>query len=257
MIGAVLAFALGAASLYDQAVATLLHERFTRDDVSYILIEAAGGRVVDARWPDRNRPVAMGSLVKPFTALAYGETHGFRYPEFVCRGTESGCWLPAGHGKVGIVEAIAHSCNAYFDALAAQVRFEDVAAVARQFSIAPPPEGAPPAAYVGREGLWKLRPEETLRALAALVADPRAGAVRSGMAECARHGTGRALGEGLAKTGTAPCSHQPKAPGDGFVVAFDRSDGPRYVLLVRVHGVPGAEAAVVAAQMMRVIREGK
>jgi len=249
--------AVFAASLYDQTVVTLLRERFSRDDVSYILIEVGSGRVVDAQWPDASRPVAMGSLVKPFTALAYGESHAFRYPDFVCRGSESNCWLPAGHGKLGIVEAIAHSCNAYFDALAAQVRFEDVAAVARRFSIAPPPEDAPPAAYVGRLGLWELRPEEMLRAFVALLADPRAGVVRSGMEQCARHGTARALGDGLAKTGTAPCSHQPKAPGDGFVIAFDRADAPRYGLLVRVHGVPGAEAAVIAAQMMRVIREGK
>jgi len=246
-----------AASLYGQAVVTLLHERFTRDDVSYILIETGSGRIVDSRWPDASRAVPMGSLVKPFTALAYGKSHAFRYPEFVCRGTESGCWLPAGHGKVGIVEAIAHSCNAYFDALAAEVRFEDVASEARRFSIAPPPEDAPPAAYVGRQGLWELRPEEMLRAFVALLADPRAGVLRSGMEECARHGTAHALGEGLAKTGTAPCTHQPKAPGDGFVIAFDRAATPRYGLLVRVHGVPGAEAAIVAAQMMRVIREGR
>lgn len=257
MIRAALALALGAASLYDQAVVTLLRERFSREDVSYILIETSAGRIVDAQWRDASRRVAMGSLVKPFTALAYGRSHASRYPEFVCRGSESGCWLPGGHGKVGIVDAIAHSCNAYFDALAAQVRFEDVAAEARRFSIEPPPEEAPPLSYVGRQGLWETRPEEMLRAFLALLSDPRAGVVRSGMQECARHGTGRALGDGLAKTGTAPCSHQPKAPGDGFVIAFDRADAPRYGLLVRVHGVPGAEAAVTAAQMMRVLREGK
>ena len=143
MIRAALALALGAASLYDQAVVTLLHERFRRDDVSYILIETSGGRIVDQQWPDASRPIAMGSLVKPFTTLAYGKSHGYRYPEFVCRGSESGCWLPSGHGKVGIVEAIAHSCNAYFDALAAQVRFEDVAAEAHRFSIAPPRRAMP------------------------------------------------------------------------------------------------------------------
>ncbi len=256
MIRTALALALGAATLYDQAVVTLLHERFSREDVSYILLETGEGRVIDAQWLDRGRPVPMGSIVKPFAALAYGESHGFRYPEFVCRGSAVGCWRPGGHGKVGIVEAIAHSCNAYFDALVADLRFEDVNTVARRFSIAPP-QSARRAAYVGREGLWELRPEETLRAFTALVSDPSATAVRSGMAECARRGTARVLGQGLAKTGTAPCTHQSKAPGDGFVVAFDRTDAPRYALLVRVHGVPGAEAAGVAAEMMRVIREGK
>ena len=253
----VLALALGAVSLYEQAVVRLLHEGFAGEDVSYILIEAQRGRVVDARWPDADEPVPMGSLVKPFTALAYGEAHAFRYPEYVCRGTPSGCWLPAGHGRIGIVEAIAQSCNAYFYALAAELRFVDVAGVARRFSIAPPPEHAPAAAYVGREGLWKIAPSAAVRAFAALASEPSAGTVVAGMVECARRGTGRAVGQGLVKTGTAPCSHERKDTGDGYVVAFDRTDEPRYVLLVRVHGVPGAEAASVAGAMMRVIREGE
>jgi cell division protein FtsI/penicillin-binding protein 2 len=256
-MNAVLALALGAVSLYEQAIVVRLHEGFSGDNISYILIETPGGRLVDARWPDADTPVPVGSLVKPFTALAYGESHAFRYPEHACRGTASGCWLPGGHGRIGIVEAIAQSCNAYFDALAAQLRYEEVATVARRFSIAPPPERAPAAAYVGRSGLWSVSPAGMVRALAALAAEPRAAAIVAGMARCAREGTGRAVGSGLVKTGTAPCCHHPKASGDGYVVAFDSAETPRYVLLVRVHGVPGARAAAVAGAMMRVIREGK
>ncbi len=48
------------------------------------------------------QPIPIGSLVKPFTALAYAETHNFRFPEHVCTGGNS-CWLPKGHGTLGIV----------------------------------------------------------------------------------------------------------------------------------------------------------
>ena len=253
-----LAFVSSTALLWDQAVTRLLHERFSEDErLSYILVHAPDGEVVDARWPQSETPVSVGSLVKPFTAVAYGEAHQFRYPRFTCRGTASACWLPDGHGNLGIREAIAQSCNAYFDALSAELRPADLAAVAKRFSIAPPPEDAPAIAYTGRAGLWQIAPLDIARAYARLAFDPDAVVSRAGMAESARAGTARALRDGLAKTGTAPCSHHPAAPGDGYAVALDRVAAPTYVLLVRVHGVPGAEAAATAARIMRIVREGR
>ena len=51
-----------------------------RDDLSpgkpaYVLVDAATERVLDARWDDLERPLPVGSLIKPFTALAYADTH--------------------------------------------------------------------------------------------------------------------------------------------------------------------------------------
>jgi len=254
ILAVVLAGFATAGSLYEQTVVRLLAERFSSDRVSYLLVDARDGRLVGSRWPAASEPVAIGSLVKPFTALAYGERHRFRFPEFTCEGARSGCWLPRGHGRIGITQAIAHSCNAYFDSLASGVRFEEVAAVALRFGIAAPPAEAPPEAYAGREGLWRVAPLDLARAYGRLLADGDAGFVRQGMAECARSGTARAVGSGLAKTGTAPCSHAPLAPGDGFVVIIDPAESPRYILLVRVHGVTGSVAAVTAGQMVRILR---
>ncbi len=109
---------LAAASLYEQSVAKLFLERFSAPRVCHLFVKASSGEILGERWPDAARPVAPGSLVKVFTALAYGEAHDNRFPEFVCGGEASGCWLPRGHGKIGIVEAVAHSCNAYFRVLA-------------------------------------------------------------------------------------------------------------------------------------------
>ncbi len=254
MWAAVVLLAAGPPPLYEQSVVRALHDRFPAPALSYVLLEARTERVVDARWSDAGRPAALGSLVKPFVALAYGETHGFEYPEFECRGAGGGCWLPRGHGRIGLAQAIAQSCNAYFRALASRLRGEDVAAIARRFGFAPPPDGAGALTLAGYGDAWRIAPAEMARAYAGLLNEPEAAAVLRGMALSARSGTAHAAGSGLAKTGTAPCSHRPHAPGDGYAVLVDGGEG--YVLLVQVHGTTGARAAAIAARMMRVIHGG-
>jgi cell division protein FtsI/penicillin-binding protein 2 len=79
------------------------------------------------------------------------------------------------------------------------------------------------------------------------------------MALSAQKGTGKAAGESLphvsamAKTGTAPCTHAKKAPGDGFALVMSPADHPRAVLLVRLHGRPGFVAAGVAGRMIAAV----
>ena len=78
----------------------------------------------------------------------------------------------------------------------------------------------------------------------------------SGMAESARRGTGAGVGKALkhtaalVKTGTAPCTHPYPAPADGFVVALVPANQPEVLLMIRVHGVAGAKAAVTAGRML-------
>ena len=74
----------------------------------------------------------------------------------------------------------------------------------------------------------------------------------------ARSGTAAAVsrelrGGALAKTGTVPCIHRQKAPGDGLAMVMVPADHPRLALLVRVHGKPGAEAAAIAGRMIAAI----
>jgi hypothetical protein len=80
-----------------------------------------------------------------------------------------------------------------------------------------------------------------------------------GMADSASRGTAAGLATPglhrrlLAKTGTAPCTHRRRAPADGFAMVAWPADSPRYLLLVRQHGVPGAQAAVLAGRMLRAL----
>ena len=254
------------ASLYDQSIAEVLRKEFTSPSLSYLLMDAPTGTIVAARWDEMNRPVPVGSLVKPFTALAYAQSHGYRYPELICRGAADGCWLPRGHGRISIPEAIAYSCNAYFRKLAAQVSHEDIKQIATHYGIRGPVQSLTSPDLVGLGHRLEIPPEQIAHAyleLAGHAASPGIAELLQGMALSARAGTASAIQKSipgvaaLAKTGTAPCLHMPRAPGDGYTIVLYPADSPRWALLVREHGVPGAHAAGVAGAMLRTIVTGR
>lgn len=194
--------------------------------MSLLEIDLATGNVVRREWED-TKPVPIGSLAKPFIALAYAQRHGFVYPRVRCKR----CWKPDGHGEMGIVAAIAQSCNTYFEALRKSVSEDELRSVALRF---------------GLEQLDRAEPEKLLRAYVELyrrAAEPGAASILEGMREAAASGTAKAIGsDAYAKTGTAACTHQPRAPGDGFAVILTPAPQPRTAILVRVHGAPGSAA---------------
>ena len=136
---------------------------------SYVIVDTETSEIVEANWERLDQPIPAGSLVKPFTALAYAARHFFRYPEVRCRGAEDECWLPRGHGTLGVESALAQSCNTYFLWLAGRVLWADIETVARRFGLAAPPMDAPVSAYIGLGTEWKLQPLALLRAYQELV----------------------------------------------------------------------------------------
>lgn len=246
-------------SLFAQSAAETLNRRFPSHDISFLLLDARTGEVLAARWDDPDTPIPLGSLTKPFAALAYGEHHDFQYPEHICHGTETGCWRPSGHGKVDLTAAIAYSCNSYFRMLTADLIASDVSSTATRFGLDLPDGKTSGAAFAGLGPQWKISPLRMVRAYLELARERQNAAVRQifdGMAASARQGTGaevdRALrsSRALVKTGTAACTHSPHAPGDGFTVALFPADDPKILLMVRVHGIPGAQAAKTAGAML-------
>jgi len=251
-------------SLFAQSAGQILNRDFPSGAISFLLLDAPTGRVLASRWDNPEAPIPLGSLVKPFTALAYGEHHGFRYPAHTCRGTATGCWLPRGHGNVDLPSAIAYSCNSYFRVLTAKMTAAEVSPTAIRFGLEPPASGTAGAALAGLGNRWLISPLHMARAYLELVRrrdQPGVREVLAGMAQSAEQGTGaevdRALPypNALVKTGTAPCTHSKRAPGDGFAIVMAPSDNPQILLMVRVHGVPGAQAAKIAGQMLRRIEE--
>jgi cell division protein FtsI/penicillin-binding protein 2 len=222
-------------------------------DVNYVAIDLRSQEVIAREWPDADVAIPVGSLVKPFTALAYSGD----FPEFVCHGSSSQCWLARGHGKIRFREALADSCNAYFLNLARGVDAETLAVAAAKFGI-PAPTSDTAEARIGLGTAWKISPLALVRAygeLAARQREPRVAEILAGLKMAAESGTAKALGRGVyAKTGTArSLGHA----GDGFTMVLDPAEAPRFALLVRVHGVPGAEAAKTAARILHELRAGK
>ena len=226
---------------------------------SYLLVDAANGRVLDARWDDLERPVPIGSLIKPFTALAYADTHRFRYPTITCRGSADACWLSAGHGRVGLAKAVADSCNAYFRQLAQKTAPEALVARLQGFGMRADRGAATPAAMVGFGDALKLAPSAVIRGYLELVSragQPGVSPIVQGMLASARTGTGRGVGaaiggaDALVKTGTAPCSHSPRATADGYTIVIYPADRPRVVLLMQAHGRTGADTAATAGELL-------
>jgi cell division protein FtsI/penicillin-binding protein 2 len=253
-----------APSLFAQSASRTLNREFPNRDISFLLLDAHTGEVLASRWDDPQAPIPLGSLAKPFAALAYGEQHDFAYPVHTCRGSSTGCWRPAGHGNVDLTSAIAYSCNSYFRMLTADLRADDVAPTALRFGLDIPDHESSGASLAGLGPRWRISPLRMARAYIELARErqhPAVNQILEGMSESAQHGTGaevdRALPvpNALVKTGTAACTHSPHAPGDGFTVALVPADDPKLLLMVRVHGIPGAQAAKTAGQMLRRIEE--
>lgn len=252
------------ASLYAQAASRILEKEFSNPDVSFLLIDVRTGELAASHWPDREKPIPFGSLVKPFAALAFSYTHDLSYPVHVCYGEASGCWQPHGHGRMDIASAISHSCNSYFRALTQDLRGEQVLSTARAFGLDAPEPALTGPALMGMGDQWKISPAHMARAYLELYRrrdQPGVVPLLTGMAQSARRGTG--LGVGLAlkngaalvKTGTAPCTHTPRSPGDGFAIALVPAGRVPLLLLLRVHGVPGSKAAATAGHMFQRLEE--
>ena len=238
---------------------------------SYVIVNTETNEIVEVSWERLDEPIPAGSLVKPFTALAYAESHSFRYPEVPCRGAEDECWLPKGHGTVTVEPALARSCNTYFQWLADRVLWSDIESVARRFGLAAPPMDAPTSTYIGLGTAWKLQPLALVRAYQELLrgsGDPGVEPLLQGLALASRSGTGSGVGRALegssalVKTGTSPCIHRRDAKrrtsnGDGYVIALYPAETPRYTMLVQVHGVPGRVAANIGGKILARIVQGK
>jgi cell division protein FtsI/penicillin-binding protein 2 len=251
-------------SLFAQSAAEALNQGFPGEKISFLLFDARTGQMLASKWEHPETPIPLGSLAKPFAALAYGERHNFQYPTHVCGGSATGCWRPGGHGAVNLTAAIAYSCNSYFRTLTADLTAADVLSTASRFGLEQPERETSGMAFAELGSQWRISPLRMARAYLELLEqkqNPAVSQILGGLAASARQGTGAAVDRALrfpnalAKTGTAACTHSPHAPGDGFTVALSPADDPKILLMVRIHGVPGAQAAETAGQMLRRIEE--
>jgi hypothetical protein len=245
-------------SLRAQSTQSALTQRWPRaanPRLSWLVLDITIGQIIAHQGSDPDVPIPVGSLTKPFLALAYARTHN-AFPHVICRGTQDRCWLPRGHGSLGVEDALAHSCNAYFLKLASQTDPNALQSVLKLLGLPSPPAEATPAELIGLDPTWEIAPATLARAYASLLSQPDAASILAGLREAASKGSASALysEDALAKTGTAPCHHRTcVASADGLVIAITPIEDPRTLLLLRQQGSTGAATATLAAQMLHVL----
>jgi hypothetical protein len=183
-----------------------------------------------------DEPQPAGSLLKPFLALAAPPPH----PAFRCAGN---CWLNRRHGRLALPEAIAQSCNRWFDQWSEQIGPATSNQTLARFALPELPEQGWRS--------WRCPPQRLLLAWAELVSrrsDAALEPILTGLRLAAAKGTAQALGPRyLAKTGT---SESKRHAGDGWTLAAWPAELPTKAALYRQHGVPGAEAAARLARWL-------
>ena len=224
-----------------------------------------GGALMTQRPDILDRPVHPGSVAKVFTlraALDAGDVDARSRVE--CRGRESvgnrilECAHPRFGRPLSASEALAHSCNSFFVAVAKRLTWLPIADCLRRAGLPATPAPREPAlGAVGLDGP-QPSPRALLVAFAKIVAEaqrldrPQDRVLLDGLREAARNGTASALGEqgldAFAKTGSGRILGG--APG-GLVVAVVPAGAPRYGVVVIGAGIAGRDAASIAGAALQ------
>ena len=233
-------------SLYAQSIQSALTR--TTPKLEFLVLDLRTHETLADTFHHPEAPIPVGSLLKPFLALAYFKAHPGPSPTVVCHGHPDRCWKDGGHGAITLTDAIAQSCNAFFLSLA-----QGIDPIAIPY-VPPAPGNASPETLIGLTPDWRISPEALAAAYASMLAAPQSPtqtAIFAGMRDSARRGTANRIGSHpggvLAKTGTAPCIDKPcKASGDGLVVAAIPAAHPTLLMLVRKRATTGAMTAAAA-----------
>lgn len=232
------------------------------------ILGSANGDLLDKNYPS-------GSLAKVFTTIAYYQNHRKNFPVLQCPATlpsdPNGCWDRKGHGQVGIVEAIGHSCNVYFTQLSKRTSPEFFRKTLKQFDL-PDAKGVEDiqAVMVGKSLDWTVSPLLLLRAYSAffnggylyphgnlnakhvLLDDPLKKIIEQGMKLSSEQGTStearKATGQPLlGKTGTSLLWTDGKVnwrETQGWWIGFHPAEKPKIAVLTLVRkGRGSADAA--------------
>lgn len=208
-------------------------------------------------------PVLPGSILKTATLIAALES-GVVGPEtrMPCpRKVEVGgrrvdCSHPDLGRPIGPAEALAHSCNAYFAAVAGRLRRESLDGVLVQLGLPPTAPSVPmPAAALGIDGN-RVAADRLLTAILKVTGgtlrlrDDTRRVVLEGLRGAAAYGTASAFGDSgltaFAKTGTAP---MPGGGYEGLVVAAFPAGRPTKAIVLIAPGGTGRDAARLAAEV--------
>ncbi len=236
---------------------------------AYLLVELPSGQVVsESGRRILDTPVAPGSIAKLATLAAVLES-GVAHDgtRIMCRrradvdGRTIECVHPELRRPLDPAEALGFSCNVYFATVARRLERGRLNQALTSLGLPPLDAGTP--VVTGALGLDGIRatPRQLLEAFLRVAGASKTaigltaaqmGVLRRGMELAARTGTASALADagfsGLAKTGTAP---MPGGGYEGLVVALVNTELPTHAIVVVAPGASGADAARLAAGILR------
>ena len=232
---------------------------------AFRIVELASGRTLSVAREDLlSTPVLPGSIIKIATLVAALES-GIVGPatrmvcprEVVIDGRRVSCSHPDLRRPIGPAEALAHSCNGYFAAVAGRLTREALDRALVQMGLPPTPPSVPLAsAAVGIDGA-RIPADRLLGAFVRLTTGtPRLGdetrrVLFDGLRGAAEYGTASAFHErgitALAKTGTAA---MPGGGFEGLLVAVTPADAPTRAVVVLAPGGAGFDAARIAVDRL-------
>jgi len=237
-------------------IETLVKARFEKRGGVVILLDLKNDKSYffgGTQWLDQ--ALEPGSLLKLATAF-YFVDHGldlekYRYPcegHGKWNGKKYYCWKQDGHGRVGLTQALALSCNLYFISLADRIKKPQwLSGLKEQQLIVQSlqPGAYPRLLFIGEGGMLGVQVRDFipwLKWLAGHLADPKYHEILQGMLEAVEYGTGQeAKVPGLTiwgKTGTVE-SDNPLYAHAGFFIGFTKVDQLSVALLVMVEDSHG------------------
>jgi hypothetical protein len=229
-----------------------------KDRGVYVVYDARSLEPLHAETRGRPLPERTPAASVSKTFCAYAALRGGWLGEnetLLCDGDE---WKPDGHGPLTVVDALALSCNAFFEKLGARLTWTSYGDACERLGGISSRLGAKPPNLLDRldayahGSLLATGCEELARIARAVAlagpADAALAAVRRGWREAVVRGTAVAANApGLdvaGKTGTL------KGPdGEKKFAAFAPLAAPRWVLAVRTAGAGGASAAEIAGRV--------
>jgi SpoIID/LytB domain protein len=246
----------------------LAQSRSSSAGPAYLILALPSHKVVAQSRPEiLATPISPGSVMKLVT-LAVAFEQGVAGPDtrLICRrtidvdGRTLTCVHAEFHRALSPVEALGHSCNAYFATLARRIERPVFDRVLVRLGLGPSDPAVPIAtAALGLRGVRVTAPD-ALEAFCRLAGvsrtetrftDDTRRVLRLGLETAARTGTASALAEAgfsaFAKTGTAP---MPGGGYHGLVTAVVNTELPTHAIVVIAPGTSGANAAVLAAEIL-------
>ena len=234
-------------------------------------------------------PIPLGSVIKIFSIIAKYKNHPVNPDEsYFCEGwgkdpgAVSRCWLKKGHGRISLINAVAHSCNTYFYHFVQDIDFTLFVRTLREWGLVGGSENwgrsalykdDQTRAMIGKLNIVKVKPLDLMTSCDKMFGSASGLPIEvkdiltEGMSLCYREGTAGAMREKLempmdlpvvCKTGTGMYEDRERDFYSKTTGVFIGVYGGKYLVLAVAKNSTGADAASrIGLSLIKYLADGK